>query len=235
MSAAYPDSSPISVLVADDSPDILAMFHTLLDRDGFVVDAAGSGDEALALLEDHVYDLVVTDLKMGGPDGLDVLARVKAVSPGTTVVMMTGYASLDTALEAIRGGAYDYLTKPFTLDEIEVLLANVTDRIRGRRERTLLERELEDAYRLITSLQRRLAAPGPAPGAASGPAAGGEQGTAPAGPSPRRTEALAAYEAAAWTPERALERLASLLRDGALSPDAYQRLTALVPRGPTVA
>jgi len=226
--------TPIAVLVADDSPDILAMFRTLLDRDEFAVDTAGSGDAALALLEDHVYDLVVTDLKMGGPDGLQVLTRVKAVSPGTTVVMMTGYASLDTALTAIRGGAYDYITKPFTLDEIEVLLANVTDRIRGRRERALLERELEDAYRLITLLQRQAAARGPADGPApAGDAEGGED--APAGASPRRTEALAAYEAAAWTPEQALARLATLLHDGALSPDAYQRLTALVPRGPTVA
>lgn len=230
-----PAPSPISVLVADDSPDILAMFRTLLDHDGFAVDTAGSGDQALALLDEHVYDLVVTDLKMGGPDGLEVLARVKAVSPGTTVVMMTGYASLDTALTAIRGGAYDYLTKPFTLDEIEVLLTNVTDRIRGRRERTLLERELEDAYRLITALQHRRAAPGADPAHGPEPAADGEEGTAPAGPSARRTEALAAYEAAAWTPERALERLSSLLRDGALSPDAYQRLAALVPGGPTVA
>jgi CheY-like chemotaxis protein len=226
--------SPISVLVADDSPDILAMFRTLLDREGYAVDTAGSGDQALALLDDHVYDLVVSDLKMGGPDGLAVLARVKAVSPGTTVVMMTGYASLETALTAIRGGAYDYLTKPFTLDEIEVMLANVTDRIRGRRERALLERELEDAYRLITRLQQHVeeAVNGPRPGAA--PVADAEPAD-PGSASPRRVEALAAYEAAAWSPERARERLATLLRDGALSPDAYQRLSDLVPRGPTVA
>jgi len=228
--------APVSVLVADDNPDILGMFHTLLGAGGpagaYTVDAAASGDAALALLEENVYDLVITDLKMGGPDGLEVLRRVKAHSPATTVVIMTGYASLDTALEAIRGGAYDYLTKPFTLEEIEVLLGNVTDRIRTRREKALLERELEDAYRLISALQAR------GTGAGEGPepvAAGPGDGPSEVRESSRRSEALAAYRAAAWTPERAAERLSALFGQGALSRDAYERLTRLIPRGPTVA
>lgn len=231
--AAPPRPAPISVLVVDDSPDILALLQGLLESRDHVVETAASGHAALALLEEHVYDLVVTDLKMGGPDGLAVLAKAKATSPGTTVVIMTGYASLDTALEAIRGGAYDYITKPFGLDEIEVLLANVTDRIRMRREKALLERELEDAYRLIAFLQ------GPAPDAGGGDRAAARPphpDRAPHDDGPdRRTEALAAYEAAAWTPQRAAERLEVLFQRGALSPDAYRRLAALIPRKPTVA
>ncbi len=223
---------PISVLVVDDSPEILAMFqgllHELPERGGYVVDAAASGEAAVALLETCVYDLVLTDLKMNGLDGLGVLKAVRARSPRTTVVLMTGYASLDTALEAIRGGAYDYITKPFTLAELEVLLANVTDRIRARREHALLVRELEDAYRLIAALQHGAGAadtpPGKAPRAAE-----------PLQPSERRAEALAAYRAADWTPERAAERLDALFDQGVLDRDAYERLSHLIPRRPTVA
>jgi CheY-like chemotaxis protein len=224
---------PISVLVVDDSPEILAMFQTMLhdavDPRGYAVDTAPSGEAAVALLETCVYDLVLTDLKMGGLDGLAVLKAARERSPRTLVVLMTGYASLDTALKAIRGGAYDYLTKPFTLAELEVLLANVTDRIRMRREHALLVRELEDAYRVIAALQD----------AATGAPADGPGRTEPHGAVPpepeRRAEALAAYRAADWNPERARERLAALFDQGALGPEAFERLTALVPRGPTVA
>jgi len=221
---------PISVLVVDDSPEILAMFqgllHELPEKGGYVVDAAASGEAAVALLEDHVYDLVLTDLKMAGMDGLGVLKAVRARSPRTTVVLMTGYASLDTALEAIRGGAYDYIAKPFTLAELEVLLANVTDRIRARREHALLVRELEDAYRVIAALQN---------GPADAPQGQAPRATEPPAPSERRAEALAAYRAADWTPERAAERLDALFDQGALDSDAYERLSHLIPRRPTVA
>jgi len=224
---------PISVLVVDDSAEILAMFQMMLhetaDRGRYTVDTAPSGEAAVALLEDHVYDLVLTDLKMGGLDGLAVLAAARERSPRTTVILMTGYASLDTALKAIRGGAYDYITKPFTLAELEVMLANVTDRIRMRREHALLVRELEDAYRVIAAFQD-------AAGSGGGGASGGAEphGAVPVEPE-RRAEALAAYRAADWTPERARERLAALFEQGALGPEAFERLTALVPRGPTVA
>jgi DNA-binding NtrC family response regulator len=221
---------PISVLVVDDSPDILGMFqallHDLSDRGAYVVDTAPSGEAAVDLLETHVYDLVLTDLKMSGMDGLAVLKAVRAHSPRTTVVLMTGYASLDTALEAIRGGAYDYITKPFTLAELEVLLANVTDRIRSRREHALLVRELEDAYRLIAALQD---------GAGAAPKGAAPRAAEPLPPGERRAEALAAYRAADWTPERAALRLSSLFDQGALDREAYERLSHLIPRRPTVA
>lgn len=224
---------PISVLVVDDSPEILGMFQTLLqgsaDAGGYAVDTAPSGEAAVALLETCVYDLVLTDLKMGGLDGLAVLEAARARSPRTTVVLMTGYASLDTALQAIRGGAYDYLTKPFTLAELEVLLANVADRIRMRREHALLVRELEDAYRAIAALQDACGDPGADARRPAGP-----PGAVPAEPE-RRAEALAAYRAADWTPERARERLAALFDQGALGREAFERLSALVPRRPTVA
>ena len=229
---------PVSVLVVDDSPEILGMFQVMLQdmsgQGGYVVDTAPSGEAAIALLEDRVYDLVLTDLKMAGRDGLAVLEAARSRSPRTTVVLMTGYASLETALKAIRGGAYDYITKPFTLAELEVLLTNVTDRIRIRREHSLLARELEDAYRLIAALQD---------GDAAGPSGAGDPARVP-GPEPdapaeqwadRRAEALAAYRAADWTPERAAERLGALYEQGALGREAFDRLTSLIPRRPTVA
>jgi len=206
------------------------MLHDPSGRGAYAADTAPSGEAAIALLDTHLYDLVLTDLKMGGCDGLAVLKAARARSPRTTVVLMTGYASLDTALEAIRGGAYDYITKPFTLAELEVLLANVTDRIRARREHALLVRELEDAYRLIAALQDDAHGDAPAGRTPQSPPASG-----PDAPPERRAEALAAYRAADWTPERARERLAALFDQGALGPDAYERLTSLVPHRPTVA
>jgi DNA-binding NtrC family response regulator len=208
------------------------MFRTLLEAGDYVVDTAASGEEALGLLDERIYDLVVTDLRMGQAGGLDVLRRAGDRSPATMVVIMTGYAALDTALQAIRGGAYDYITKPFTLDEIEVLLTNASERVRIRREKALLERELEDAYRLIAALQAR---PTEAPHATQAPRADADGGGRPASPqrgSSRRAEALAA---AAWTPERAAERLATLLAQDALTREAYERLSALIPEEPTVA
>lgn len=225
---------PISLLVVDDSPEILAMFQTMLhDPSGagaYAVDTAVSGEAAIALLGTCVYDLVLTDLKMNGPDGLAVLAAAKARSPRTTVILMTGYASLDSALQAIRGGAYDYIMKPFTLAELEVLLANVTDRIRARREHALLVRELEDAYRVIAAFQEGAHDEAPKAGTARP-----SRPSTPADPESRRAEALAAYRAVDWTPERARERLAALFDEGALAPEAFERLTSLVPRSPTVA
>jgi DNA-binding NtrC family response regulator len=119
------------VLVADDEPDIRDLLAAYFSGRGHAVSTARDGRAALAALEraPGQYGLVVTDLHMPGADGLAVLKAAKSASPSCFVVIITGYASLDSALQAVRLGAYDYLTKPFTMGQIDVLLNRIADRL----------------------------------------------------------------------------------------------------------
>ncbi|MFQ5508855.1 MAG: response regulator [Leptospirillia bacterium] len=227
---------PISVLVVDDNTDILGMFQTLLGQRGESVTLKSSGQEAIDLLAERTFDLVVTDLKMGEVNGLDVLKAVRDVSPRTIVVMMTGYASLETAIEAIRGGAYDYITKPFTLQEIDVLLDNLSERIRMQQENDLLIRELGDAYRLIAELQD-IAADGATRGT---PPPVGAAASPPDRRTPRRARSdvqdvpfpkgVAAYQDVKWASVRSRDRLRTLFDLGHLSRMDYDKLCRLIPK-----
>jgi two-component system response regulator HydG len=106
------------ILVVDDQRNMRATTALLLRSEGFTVDEAGSGDEALAWLADHPVDLLLTDLKMEPMDGLQLLKRALEVAPRLAVIVMTAYGSIETAVEAMRRGAYDYITKPFKDGEL---------------------------------------------------------------------------------------------------------------------
>ncbi|MFT3710756.1 MAG: sigma-54 dependent transcriptional regulator [Archangium sp.] len=106
------------ILVVDDQRNMRATTALLLRSEGYTVDEAGSGEEALAWLQDHQVDLLLTDLKMEPMDGLTLLKRALEVSPRLSVIVMTAYGSIDTAVEAMRRGAYDYITKPFKDGEL---------------------------------------------------------------------------------------------------------------------
>jgi two-component system response regulator HydG len=106
------------ILVVDDQRNMRATTALLLRAEGYTVDEAGSGEEALAWLQDHQVDLLLTDLKMEPMDGLTLLKRAIEVSPRLSVIVMTAYGSIDTAVEAMRRGAYDYITKPFKDGEL---------------------------------------------------------------------------------------------------------------------
>ena len=110
------------ILIVDDSPEMTDTVARYLSVRGFVTRVARSGDEALALAQNTAFDAVVTDLRMTGLDGLDVLAGLKAARPDLPVVLMTAFGSVRTAVEAIQRGAYDYLTKPFALADLRALL-----------------------------------------------------------------------------------------------------------------
>ncbi len=92
----------------------------MLENEGYEVVSADSGQKAVALIEKNVFDLVITDIRMRQSNGIDVLKVVKQVGPQTRVVMMTAYASAETKVEAMKIGAYDYISRPFKVDDLQI-------------------------------------------------------------------------------------------------------------------
>ncbi len=130
------------VLVVDDELSMRELLAIMLGQDGYDVKLADGGEAALEALRTDVFDLVITDLRMRKVDGLTVLREVKEQSPQTVVLVVTAYASTETAVEAMKLGAYDYVTKPFKLDEIRLTIANALERKRLQQENTVLRRQL---------------------------------------------------------------------------------------------
>jgi DNA-binding NtrC family response regulator len=131
----------------DDEKKMTVILKGALEEDGHSVDTAYSGEEALSRMESgRPYDLVITDLRMSPMDGLELLRRVKAAPPGAEVVLMTAYADAKTAVEAMKSGAYDYIVKPFQLDEIKLMVSKVMERRALMEENISLREELEEAH-----------------------------------------------------------------------------------------
>ncbi len=118
------------LLVVDDQRNMRATTALLLRAEGFTVDEASEGDEALSMLGARPYELLLTDLKMEPMDGLTLLKRAVELTPATQVMVMTAYGSIDTAVEAIRSGAYDYITKPFKDGELVYRVQKALERAR---------------------------------------------------------------------------------------------------------
>src|ERR671913_238271 len=121
------------ILVADDHDALRRGLALSLTTAGHDVDEAPNGNAALERLHEGYFDVVVSDLKMGGSDGLDVLRTTKTLHPTASVILMTAFGSVSTAVEAMKHGAFDYVQKPFELEEMEVKVAksNSTVLIRG--------------------------------------------------------------------------------------------------------
>ena len=120
----------IRILVVDDDSDLRLTLCEYLESRNFSVSSARNGAEALATLQSgkHMFDIIFTDLIMPpGPDGLEVLKIAKQLNPLSYVVVMTGYSSIETAIESIRCGAFDYLTKPFQLAQIEIVANRIIE------------------------------------------------------------------------------------------------------------
>jgi NtrC-family two-component system response regulator AlgB len=132
------------ILLVDDEENIRITLSRYLASRDYEVKTASSGAEALAVMNTWVPELLVTDLRMDGMNGLELIERAKREHPDMTIVIITAYASVETAVAAMKHGAYDYLTKPFSLDEIAHLLQRVEE-IRGlARENTQLKQVLQD-------------------------------------------------------------------------------------------
>ena len=131
-----------SILLVDDDEAFRRAMRTELERRAFEVSTAGSGADALAAISIAEPDVVLLDLRMPGASGLEVLATIRERHPSLDVIMLTGHGSIDTAIEAIRAGAFDYVAKPCPLDEIEVRIQRALERQALRKRATLLERGL---------------------------------------------------------------------------------------------
>ncbi|UCD91562.1 MAG: endopeptidase La [Desulfobacterales bacterium] len=112
------------ILVVDDEKITRRNLEHVFKKDGYHVNVAANGSEALNFLEKSAFDVIVTDLKMGKVDGMDVLEKAKGVNPRTEVIIITGYATVSTAVEAMKKGSYHYLTKPLKLDNIRSTIQN---------------------------------------------------------------------------------------------------------------
>jgi DNA-binding NtrC family response regulator len=164
-----PSDEPIEVLLVDDELSTRELLEQFCRSRNLPVTTASDGRAAIKALEraPSRFTIVMTDINMPGADGFEVLKTARAGNRACYVVMITGYATLDSALRAVREGAYDYLAKPFSLGQLDVMLARIKDRIG-------LERENRD-------LRRRLGgrAAGPSPAAASASAAYGGASSLP--------------------------------------------------------
>jgi two-component system response regulator PrrA len=115
------------VLVVDDDPDTRALIWDILSEEGYDVHLCSGGERALEYLERRPFDLILTDIKMPGMSGVELLTRIRAKAPDVRVILITAYASLDTAIEAVRGHAFDYLIKPFDLDDFRRRISRALD------------------------------------------------------------------------------------------------------------
>ncbi|MBI1819329.1 MAG: sigma-54-dependent Fis family transcriptional regulator, partial [Nitrospirae bacterium] len=132
------------ILVVDDEKSMRGFLEIVLSKEGYQVTTASDGEEALRLIENDIFDLVITDIKMPKSGGLEVLKGVKETSPDTIVVMITAFATAETAIEAMKQGAYNYLTKPFKIDEVKVIISNALEKQRLRKENSQLRHELSE-------------------------------------------------------------------------------------------
>ena len=141
------------LLLVDDERIALRNLEHVLSKEGYRITATQSGSHALELLDAQPFDLMLTDLKMDKVDGMTLLRRCKAQHPDTEVIMITGYATLESAVEAMKHGAYYYIAKPYRLDEVRKVVAEALAKVRLRRENQALREQVESyqgKVRIIT-------------------------------------------------------------------------------------
>ena len=134
------------ILVIDDEKNYLLVLQTLLEDEGYTVTAISDPETALAFLAESEVDVVVTDMKMPKVSGREVLQHVKKSWPYIPVLIMTAFGSIESAVEAMKYGAFDYITKPFSNDELLLSIHNATELARAHRQYRLLQEAMEERY-----------------------------------------------------------------------------------------
>lgn len=136
-------NEPANILIIDDEESIRDSMSQVLHKEGYKVKAAVEGKEGLRLFSNETFQVVFLDLKLPGIRGMDILSRIKEASPETPVIVITGYASIESAVEAMKRGAFDYMVKPFTPEELRVITKRALDSRKILYENIYLRRELE--------------------------------------------------------------------------------------------
>jgi DNA-binding NtrC family response regulator len=136
------------LLVADDDPVVRDFLAEVLVREGYQVRAVSGGEECVQAAETESFDLALVDLRMPDLDGIDVLKRLATLQPGVPVLILTAFVTMETAIEAIQAGAFDYLSKPLRVEEIEVTVRRALEVQRLARENRQYREELRDRYRV---------------------------------------------------------------------------------------
>ncbi|MEI6306605.1 MAG: response regulator, partial [Deltaproteobacteria bacterium] len=116
------------ILIVDDELSMREFLSILLEREGYRVTAAANADAALAQLDLNLFDLVISDVKMPGLNGIELLRRIKTNAPDTSVLMITAFSEAEQAVEAMKLGAYDYIAKPFKIEEVKQLVKNAIEK-----------------------------------------------------------------------------------------------------------
>ncbi len=131
------------ILIVDDEQSMRDFLSIMLKKEGYEVASADTAGSGLKAVQGEIFDLVISDVKMPGMDGIELLKALKEISPETVVVMITAHATAETAVEAMKLGAYDYITKPFKVDEIKLVIQKALEKRLLRKENILLKREME--------------------------------------------------------------------------------------------
>ncbi len=137
---------PSQILIVEDDRKMRLALREIMTKEGYSVDTVETGEAALGRVEETSYDLVITDLKLPGIDGMSLLKAIRKSRPDTSVVIITAYATVDTAVEAMREGAEDYISKPFNLDEIRIIVKKVLEKKALLDDNRLLRNQLKKKY-----------------------------------------------------------------------------------------
>lgn len=145
------------LLIVDDEDIALRNLQHVMTREGYAVTATRSGAKALTLLEQQRFDVVLTDLRMEKVDGMDILRRCRDIDPLAEVIMITGHASAESAVAAMKQGAFYYLAKPFRLDEVRKVVAEAAEKVRLKRENLALREQLDNTSAPVRIITRDVA------------------------------------------------------------------------------
>ena len=149
----------MKILIVDDDRKLLSVLKTIFIEENHEIITQNNGLDAIQICRKQIFDLIITDLMMPGANGIEVLKEARKIHPETLVILITGYASIETAIQAIRDGAYDYITKPFKLEEIKIAVHNADERIALIRENRRLLQKLQEAYTELHWVKKVMKAP----------------------------------------------------------------------------